>query len=387
MLLEGTKVLPGKDIVAACIPEAKMEKHDGQCIQVSESGDRAIHFVNQRLIVGGDKEAVLEFLKKMGKQRAKSPAFAEAIACVGKNDVAFWGRMDRFPDAAEWFVKQGIRSVMGTVAFDKEISAEVRVHCTDTQSARRIGRGIHAGSNAIRGQLLLVSALPALGEFLPDGEDFKKFRHLPHKLIHGVEKALQHGTLKIDDTTVIGNVSLAMDGKTLCSEIERCMRLMGGQDGLGIELPFGALGEAMKSQPTPAPAPAPDPLSANPPAPPFPAALPPPLPIAPSQGITTRVGSPAIQQVAAPAPAVVAPAPGIVEPGSVKMTVANVRKEAAMLFEMAEDGKMTFIQKVSAGEAVDVKAASGKRLVAIFADKQAGESFAVPGSGGVWLLR
>lgn len=74
-------------------------------------------------------------------------------------------------------------------------------------------------------------------------------------------------------------------------------------------------------------------------------------------------------------------------PRSMKLTVANVCKEPALLFEMAENGTMTFIQKLPPGEAVDVKTTAEKRLVAIFPDKPAGESFDPTQANAVWLLR
>jgi hypothetical protein len=79
-----------------------------------------------------------------------------------------------------------------------------------------------------------------------------------------------------------------------------------------------------------------------------------------------------------------APAP---VPARFQATVANMRKEPALLFELAEDGKMTFRQKVTPGEAIDVEMVSGKRWIAIFADTPEGLSFEPKEPGAVWLLR
>ncbi len=59
----------------------------------------------------------------------------------------------------------------------------------------------------------------------------------------------------------------------------------------------------------------------------------------------------------------------------VKLSVANVRKETALLFTMADDGKLTFVQKVPAGEAVDVQTTSGQRWTEIYTDNPAAEYY------------
>lgn len=74
-------------------------------------------------------------------------------------------------------------------------------------------------------------------------------------------------------------------------------------------------------------------------------------------------------------------------PASLKVSVANVRKESAILFTMTNDGKMTFVQKVSAGEAIDVEVSAGQRWIAVFTDKPAGESKTMTAGEKVWLLR
>jgi hypothetical protein len=86
---------------------------------------------------------------------------------------------------------------------------------------------------------------------------------------------------------------------------------------------------------------------------------------------------------------VAATVPGM--PSTVKVTVANVRKQSAQLFEIAGDGKSTFVQKIPAGEAVDVKLTSGRQYVAVFIDMPDAaptlESYTPESAGKVWLLR
>jgi hypothetical protein len=70
-----------------------------------------------------------------------------------------------------------------------------------------------------------------------------------------------------------------------------------------------------------------------------------------------------------------------------KFTIANVKKEAALLFTEGEGGKLTFVRKVPAGEAVDLESAAGTRWIAVFSDKPAGTMFTVGKPGDVVLLR
>jgi hypothetical protein len=69
------------------------------------------------------------------------------------------------------------------------------------------------------------------------------------------------------------------------------------------------------------------------------------------------------------------------------LTVANVRKEPALLFTMTNEGKLTFAQRLPAGELIDVDVQVGQRWVAVFTDKPAGETFTPHQAASTWLLR
>jgi hypothetical protein len=70
-----------------------------------------------------------------------------------------------------------------------------------------------------------------------------------------------------------------------------------------------------------------------------------------------------------------------------KFTVANVKKEPALLFTEGEGGKLTFVRRVPTGEAVDLESTAGARWIAVFSDKPAGTAFSVGKPGEVVLLR
>ena len=72
---------------------------------------------------------------------------------------------------------------------------------------------------------------------------------------------------------------------------------------------------------------------------------------------------------------------------AVKLTIANVRKETALLFTIGDNGKLTFVQKVPPGEAIDVQTVSGQSWIAVFADKPAGEAFKPSKATETWSLR
>lgn len=69
----------------------------------------------------------------------------------------------------------------------------------------------------------------------------------------------------------------------------------------------------------------------------------------------------------------------------VTVTVANVRKEQGLLFTVGKEG-LTYIQKLPAGEAIDLVAAPGTRYAAVFQSEPYQEAHVVKGKA-TWLLR
>jgi hypothetical protein len=72
---------------------------------------------------------------------------------------------------------------------------------------------------------------------------------------------------------------------------------------------------------------------------------------------------------------------------SVKLTVGNVTKSSLLLYTVGDDGKLAFFRELPHGEAFDQTVPAGQRWIALFADKRAGEAFAVPQADATWLLR
>jgi hypothetical protein len=70
-----------------------------------------------------------------------------------------------------------------------------------------------------------------------------------------------------------------------------------------------------------------------------------------------------------------------------KLTVANVRKEPVMLFTVDGQGELTFVKKLPAGEADDLKTTVGQRWVAVFTSEPYHVKFVVSQPEVIWLLR
>jgi hypothetical protein len=77
------------------------------------------------------------------------------------------------------------------------------------------------------------------------------------------------------------------------------------------------------------------------------------------------------------------------QPGMMLLTVANVHKAkaTALLFTLAPSGKMTFVQKLPHGEAVDLSTQLGSQWVAVFPDKPEAMTFLIQAGATAWVLR
>lgn len=74
--------------------------------------------------------------------------------------------------------------------------------------------------------------------------------------------------------------------------------------------------------------------------------------------------------------------------GGLKVTVANVRGDVAVLFTMSPAGKLKYVRKLSHGDAADLDTAEGVRWVAVFAgDTPGSEEFTASAADKKWILR
>jgi hypothetical protein len=310
--------------------------------------------------------------------------FAGSLKEARDHDVIFWGLPTKLMDVK---VPQLADVEAVTTAFDcgKEVKLNLSAQCSDEDCVRPLAKTARGLVDLLRAQLLMMSGLKDVKGLVPDFNDVE-LGWVPWKLLRVIVKGLDDAKVQAEGKSLTVCVAIPLEARTLRREIERTLTRLtdSGKLDLSSVLPafatrpqgVPALGSGWNS-PTPA-APPPPPISAwntfGPPADP--------LTAKPQEGAKSPQG---VQQALATEPASSPPPKEVAEP--VKLTVANVRKETALLFEMDRDGKLSFVQKLPAGEAVDVKTIATRRLIALFPDKAVGESFEATTSATIWLLR
>jgi hypothetical protein len=328
-----------------------------------------VHFVNDRLVLKGKNDLIKRCLARC-LDALGGPGLVKALPQGGKHDLVVWVRPSVFPKEIN-LSQLGIESGLVTLDVGEKVNAEVCVRCTDEDRARKAEKSLHACIDVIRGSLLSVCALPDVCELIPDlGPDEVALRSFPLELFRKAEKSLQHAKIQRDGAAVTVTASLPVDAKTLRFEYEQALRKLGveANDLESFPLPLLGMETRVSGMTLPSGRYLEHPPQYIPPEPTFP------LPKEPASSTTVPVACSeaprSVQQTA-----------------MLKLTIANVRKETALLFSMAEDGKLTFVQKLPPGNAVDVKTTGDTRWVAVFPDKQEGLSFDPKQAEATWLLR
>lgn len=96
--------------------------------------------------------------------------------------------------------------------------------------------------------------------------------------------------------------------------------------------------------------------------------------------------NPIVPPPMAPAMAPPSPPPSM-PPARAKLTVVNVRQEAALLFLVSAEGELTFVEKLAPGTVIDLDTKTGTRWAAVFSERPSSQSFRVAAGEAVWLLR
>jgi hypothetical protein len=279
----------------------------------------------------------------------------------------------------------------GTVVVDvgDQLILNVSLHSPNDECARKSAKMLRAFAGLIRGELLSQISMLDMAESFPK-DLARDLSGLPVKLIRPAEKAWQEARVHIDGKMVTLSVTTAVDTKTLSSELDALRDVTASADPISMcysPLPFFwyfAENISLPSRHSREQAVPYDPLSNGQAIPPAPA-----YPVGPQYMPPPPNARNAIPQLAPPAPEPM-PTPVAVPPPAslpVKLTVANVRKEAALLFTVGDNGKLTFAQKIPPGEAVDLQTTSGQRWIAVFTDNPAGETFQPTQATETWLLR
>jgi hypothetical protein len=69
------------------------------------------------------------------------------------------------------------------------------------------------------------------------------------------------------------------------------------------------------------------------------------------------------------------------------LSVANCRKEPALLFRLEASGELTFVKKVLPGDVADVPTQAGERWVAVFMEAPHRAQRTAAPAQPTWLLR
>lgn len=394
-ILQGTKPLPWKDIQTAYLPGAEEVQFNGKVIHALPGNDSApaLYLDGPRLLIGGTKESLKQFLKRPRGKSEMTKSLMEALGEAQCHDIAGWTRVEQLMDTE--LTRIGLETALGTLDIGKQIDAGLRLTCSDEGKVGDVVKGVRGYISMARSQLLVGNGLKEVGPLMAAAKG-EELPGLPWELMAQTEKALQNAVFRSEGKAVTVSLAIAANAKTVRSEIDSLVKLQtkknGDSSSLTLPFPFCERIEVVKNTP-----PQPSVVVPPPQGRPYdPSILPPdgrfgpqtPQPVITSPSWQGASG-PMIQPVSAPAQV---PSP-FLQPNQlaeVKLTVANVRKEEALIFEMEAGNKLTFVQKVPAGSAVDVKTTTNKQLVAIFADKPAGQWYSVwpaPQPDAVWLLR
>jgi hypothetical protein len=318
------------------------------------------------------------------------------------------------------------------LSLDLGIETVVRLHLdfTDEESAHRGAKLARVGMDALRAGVLVgvaeLSAIDSAPEFcsrigpIPDLENVAAAATGLLPVARPLEKALMKAVVRADGTTVPVTVSVPVSAKKIRTALVAALTLAAHDSGTTLNLnslvPFrawkggttppsqvpccpqrgcltvpgcGSAVEPIVSHCSPAGcgpmSPPTAPLSA------FPAQQPETPGASPFMPASNGTPGPASGPTAVTTPTPPGMSSSTVLPtamspsAAVKLTVANVTPELALLFS-EENGKLVFSRKVPAGEAVDVETTTGKRWVAVFVEHPASETYTVTGSTP-WLLR
>ncbi len=382
----------------------------------------AVRIIDDRTILLASNEAAL---KRCGRRAGKTPESeqecANAMKAAQKHDLYVWGQLSALPLCESFPLPGGIEC--GTVMVDvgDKLDIHVVVNCADEESAAWTKKSIQTGLDMVRAQVLAVTAMLGATDLIPgatNDSDLKKMRFMPLKLLRETEKGIQNAHLDIDGTEVGLSISLPISARMLRSEIAGILRLLGDDSDRGsFELPTfqqtstdtgtGALVGAPVSNSTPVlVGTAVDTVKNCVIGIPQVAQV---VGVSPGALAGGAVGSymavgvnqsapvmPSAEYLPAPRPCSnycpsTVPAMPVVQTAfviqQVRLSIANVRKEPAMLFKMMDGGKMEFVQKLPAGEVLDVQTTNTQRWIAVFTDKPAGESYSPTQPESIWLLR
>jgi hypothetical protein len=371
-------------VLKACVPGAIIRTgviKTGDPIRDIHSSEKtglSVCFASKNLVVvANDLDTMQRCLPK--KNTRPQPALKAALERAAKCDLLAWGlaktppvpsvpgsvaalkaarlRVSRYQDAMRFLpfvpfpMPRDVLAGQVSLTVGEQLDMELRLTFCDEPAASKGVKCVSRLVNLVRAECLSLAETdetPGMPDPLP--AQLRQMAELGHVL----EKHLQKAQPRTDKAAVAVTASMPFEAKQLWSAFV-CLAM-----------------EEEGSGPTPTVTPSPGLF--------FRQAsddrLPPPMP-----GGTSVPVPPPPPSMAVP----VMPPPALTT--SAKLTVANVRKEAVLLFNVDPQGELTFVKKVPAGEAVDLKTVTGERWVAVFLTEPYRVKFVVTQPEVVWLVR
>ncbi len=390
-------------------------------VHVAASG-LTVHFPRPTLAVIADS------LETMKACLAEGEALQAHLTRGGKHDLTLWARgapvaevqpqtvVASYRAAAPLVLPKVVRPKTGlfgqplpfavkTATLSVDVGEAVELHgkvvCEDEASAGRAADCLRTFLDMGRGGLLLMAGqFDLMTVFGEDGNgEAAKLRELvPLDLVRPVEKALQKATVAARGKTVVLRASLPVRGQRAGMELNKLSALAGAKEttfngpGLFFEhvtarAACGTAPPATALPPTSGPA-------AGPPndvwsgCGPSPCLLVPAQPTsAPASGGYPVPASAIAPPLPSPAPVQEPPPPMLPPAGRFQLSVANCRKEPVLLFRVETTGALTLLEKVAAGDVVDLLAQPGERLAAVFLSAPHQVAHVTTPAQPTWLLR
>ncbi len=369
-------------VLKACAPDGTVRETKLEVHTCKKTG-LAVHFAGKDLFVVADSFQTM-------KQCLAKPADVAAVGLkaalerAAKSDVTAWGAA-KPPHAApvttykpvHWLVRRQREQVKflpfvpfplpgglesGALSFDlgDEQMLGLQLAFRDEPTAKRSVKMVRRLVDMCRCELLGLGADEAAeGEERPERpECFEQVAPLCRSL----EKQLQKAAPKAEKSSVVVSVALPLkSSEARGAVVALAQQALGSEPTPGL---FFRPGDDNSPRPVPmavVPSPAP----------------PPPPPTCPAPN------APSVYVVTPPPP----PPPPFPPSPPGKLTVANVRKEAVVLFSVDAQGELSFVRKLPAGEAADVQTVLGTRWLAVFLSEPYRVKYVVSQYDAVWLLR
>jgi hypothetical protein len=363
VLLVRTKTdVPQGNVMMACEAGNLTKMGCGAKVFTGESG-LAVHFPQR------DVAMIADSVETMSQCLTRVPDLMKRLDDAGKHDVTAWHDKPveeafgaRDADELHAALKMQKLRLWSDVALTFDASVELEF--ADDQSARR-GEAILAGCAEFGGGGLgmgigSLRILKALPEVMRTGKEKDEalaelIGLVPLDLLARSEKALRKGRVEVKGKTasLTFRVPLKLEDRPACTKLfaHPLARCVDERVSPGMVFARSLFTTARRRQ----------------------------------RAIAEAPGEPGAPLPEPPPDLAGAPVNGA--PRTVTLTVANVRKEDLVVFQMDDKGELTLPQKVPAGDAIDLDVVKGQRLVAVFLSDPYRETYPASANHATWLIR